>query len=200
MKISALFILTVIVCHAANAQQGGVEQYYYLQEKGPLLWMPMVHYQGHKNWWVEARYNYEDLNTISLYAGKVFSKERKLSYSFTPIVGGVIGRFKGASVGLNLNIGYERLFFSAQSQYTFSVEDRKADFFYSWSETGYEIWNWLSVGMAIQQTHLYDTKFELGDPGVVVGFSIGKWEFPLYGFNPFDSNRYFVLGINRTLE
>lgn len=201
MKGKALFILIFMVCQGVCAQQqGSVEQYYYMQEREALTVIPMAHYQSPKNWYVEARYNYEELKTFSLYAGKAFSKESKLSYTIIPMVGGVMGRFKGGSFGLNLDIDYERLFLSSQSQYTFSVEDRAANFLYSWSELGYNIWSWLFIGVAIQHTRLYNTKFALGEAGIVVGFSIGKWEFPVYSFSPMCSNRYFILGINRKFE
>lgn len=201
MKNSFITILVSMAFSAAQAQQGGFEQYLYAKNKEGVQLVPMLHYQSTKNWYTEARYNYEDTATVSLYGGKIFSKDKnKLSYSMLPLAGVVLGRFKGGSLGLNINIEYKKLFFCSQSQYTFSVKDKFDNFFYSWSEAGYEIWNWLYVGVAVQHTHMYDTKFELGEKGFVVGISVQKWVFPLYIFNPLNNGQYFVLGINRTLE
>jgi len=187
--------------HAAQAQQGGFEQYLYAKNKQSLQVVPLLHYQNSKNWYAEARYNYEDTATVSLYGGKIFSKEtKKLSYSMLPLAGAVLGRYKGGSLGMNINIEYKKMFFSSQSQYTFSTKDRSNNFFYSWSEVGYNISDWFYVGSAIQHTHMYNTKFELGEKGFVVGLSMGKWVFPLYVFNPSSNNQYFILGINRALN
>lgn len=200
MKNSALTISIILIAGVANAQQeGAFEQYYYIKEKQPIVMMPIAHYQTKSNWYTEARFNYEDLNTFSIYAGKIFSRDNKLSYSIIPILGGVMGKFQGGSLGLNLNIEYKQWFLSSQSQYTFSPSNKASNFCYSWSEVGYEIWKWLYVGAAVQYTKQQQLKAEL-EPGVVVGLSVGNWTFPLYGFSVMDNNRYFLLGINRTLK
>lgn len=201
MKNSLVSILILIMFQAAQAQQGGFEQYVYARNKEALQVVPLLHYQNSKNWYAEARYNYEDIATASLYGGKIFTKEKnKLSCSALPLAGVVWGKFKGGSLGLNVNLEYKKTFFCSQSQYTFSVEDRSNNFLYSWSEAGYKIWNWLYVGSAIQHTHMYDTRFKIGEKGLIVGLSMGRWVFPLYIFNPSTNNQYFILGINRTLN
>ncbi len=200
MKSNVLFILTIIICTEATAQQeAGFEQYYYVQAKEPVVMMPIAHYQSKTNWYTEARYNYEDLNTFSLYAGKIFTRDRKISYSIIPILGAVMGKFKGGSAGLNLNIEYKEWYLSAQSQYTVSANDKTSTFFYSWSELGYEFSDFIYAGLAIQETSLYAAK-PVCETGVVVGLSFGKWVFPIYAFSPFDNSRYFIIGINRTLK
>ena len=201
MKNSLVSILVIVMFQAAQAQQGGFEQYLYARNKEALQVVPLLHYQNNKNWYAEGRYNYEDTATASFYGGKIFSKEnKKTSYSMLPLAGVVLGKFKGGSLGLNINVEYKKIFFSAQSQYTFSTKDHTKNFFYSWSEAGYKIWNWLYVGSAIQHTHMYDTTFKLGEKGLIVGLSMGSWVFPLYIFNPSTNNQYFILGINRTLN
>ena len=79
----------------ARAQSHGrIEQYYYTGAGGSTL-VPKIFYENNKKWYGEARYNYEELRTFSFIAGKVFSNEDVVSYSFTPVAGVVIGKFNG---------------------------------------------------------------------------------------------------------
>lgn len=189
---ASLFFVTT-----ANAQPG-VEQYCYLRQHASASQVQLLHYQTTKNWYVEARYNYEDDNTAALYFGKTFSNERKFSYSITPIVGGVAGKLNGGSLGFNATAGYQNFFFASQTQYTFSAEDETCNFFFSWSEVGYEIRPWVYTGIAVQQTNLFHTSAQI-EPGAVLGFVLKNFTFPLYTFSPLTEHAYYVLGINLTL-
>jgi predicted HicB family RNase H-like nuclease len=177
--------------------QAGLEQYCYWQEKGPVTLMPIVHIQGNDNWYGEARYNYEALGAFSLYAGKTYAHEGKSTYySVTPIFGAVMGTFKGASLGLNTAIEYNDVFVSSQSQYTFSPGYQTEDFLYSWAEIGYEPNKWFYFGFSVQYTKSVHTGEAMLEKGALVGFNVGRWSFPVYGFNILDESRYFILGIN----
>src|SRR5687768_16049059 len=133
-------ILSVLFLNTQSYSQAevAVEQYHYMGKGQPYLFMPIAHVQTSRNWYAEARYNYEDIETFSLYLGKSFSGEKNLSYTLTPIAGAAIGRFRGISIGLNMDVEYGKFFFSAQSQYSLATDKGKGsdDFFYSWSEVG----------------------------------------------------------------
>jgi hypothetical protein len=90
---------------------------------------------------------------------------------------------------------YKSLFFSSESQYTFSVKKRTENFFFNWSEIGYQLTGLIYVGLALQLTHPYEIKNNW-EPGVMMGLTYKKWTFPVYAFNPAGNNRNFVLGIN----
>ncbi len=79
-----LFLLN----HAGAQSEAGIEQYCFRGSNHNYIVMPVAHFQNAKKWYAEARYTYEDEQTISVYFGKTFSKEDKFSYSFTPIAGG----------------------------------------------------------------------------------------------------------------
>ena len=195
MKKVMLLIMLTGWWPKANAQmQAGVGQYVYMSGKQALTLVSVVYCQTRKNWYMEGRYNYEALKTISLYAGKTFEKKSKLSYSATPVIGAVIGRFNGGSAGANSELDYKRLFFSSQCQYTFSTQDRTEDFFYSWSDLSYQMVNNIYSGISIQQTNLYKVKYKL-EKGFFLKGIINKWTFPLYVFNPASNERYYVLGL-----
>lgn len=176
--------------------QGSIEQYTYMAQNKTLTFVPVVRYRSTTRWYAEARYNYEETNTFSLYAGKTFSNTGKLSYSITPLLGGVIGNFKGGSIGLNLTLDYRYFFFSSQSQYTFSGESESNNFLFSWSEIGYQPLDWFYFGVSAQHTYYPEINTESFEPGVVVGFEFGKWTFPIYCFSIGEVSRYLVLGIN----
>lgn len=189
-------ILAMLAVGINTKAQVGFEQYCYLEDKEVFTAVAIFNYESRNYWYVEARYNYEEMNTISVYLGKTFSSEDKLRYSVTPMLGAVAGQFKGGSVGINAVVDYEKIFFSTQSQYTFSIHERREDFFFAWSELGYQPWKWFFVGLSTQQTYLVKVNASLSEPGIMVGFTVGKWTFPLYSFRPMSNNKYFVLGIN----
>jgi hypothetical protein len=185
---------------AANGQaRTGFEEYYYSSGSGSSALVSKVCYQDSRNWYGEARYNYEATQSFSLYAGKTFSREDSLSYSFTPLAGIVVGKFRGGSLGMNLTVERKSWTFSSVLQYTLSVENRKDNFGFSWSELGYQATPHLYVGVALQQTCLYQAASKW-EPGIQVSFAYKKWVFPVYAFSPTDSKRYFVMGITREWE
>ncbi|HEY9005041.1 hypothetical protein [Ohtaekwangia sp.] len=199
MKSSIVSIALVYIVFGAThvLAQTGLEQYYYVQKQKPVEFVPIVSYQTRSNWYAEARYNYEENNTFSLYAGKTFEgTHKKFNYSFTPILGSVFGEFRGASTGVNVAMDLKNLFFSSQAQYTFSPGNPESDFWFSWSELGYEVSPWLYFGLSMQHTHMLQGNANQLEQGAVVGFSFGKWTVPIYSFSTFSSSRYFVLGIN----
>lgn len=202
MKSKIIFISAYIVlCSTTAFAQAGLEQYYYVQGKQPVEFVPIVTFETPGNWYTEARYNYEEKNTFSLYAGKKFSGERKrLMYTLTPILGAVAGEFDGGSAGVNTTLELKKLFFSSQSQYTFSAKDPVHDFFFNWSEVGYEVSSWFYLGLSLQHTQMLHSNTALFEHGAVIGFEFGRWTIPIYSFNTFDSSRYFVLGINLGIE
>ena len=143
----------------------------------------------------ELRYNYEEPQTISMNAGKTFSKRNLLSYSITPVAGFVAGKLNGGTVGTNADIDYKNLFFSCESEYTFSFEKRDRNLFFNWSECGYQITKQVYGGMAMQAACYYAIK-NTWEPGVMMGYAYKTWTFPMYAFSPFSYKRNFVLGIN----
>lgn len=185
-----------MLCLDARSQSGGgLEHYYYVSKTEIPSMVPIVHYNTSSNWYGEARYNYEDFNTLSLYGGKTFSKEGNWSYAATPLIGGMIGTMNGGSVGFNFDLDYNKMFLSSQSQYSFSLNDRMNKYFFTWSEMGYQPFQWCYAGVALQQTSMYK-QAGLWETGYLVGFSFRSWTIPLYAFNISKSERYFILGIN----
>jgi hypothetical protein len=195
--ITTAYILTALALLMGQAgfsqTEVSLEQYHYMGNSQAYTYMPVMHIQDKRNWYAEARYNYEDLQTFSLYMGRSFTGDRDLKYTATPLLGGSVGRFKGVSAGLNLDLEYYNFYLSAQSQYSFSTNSLSEDFMYYWSEAGYQALNWLYAGISWQQTR-GQYSGNLLEKGLLIGFSFKQFTVPVYAFTPFNKDRYFILG------
>ena len=59
MKSKIIFISAYIaLCSTTVFGQAGVEQYYYVQGKQPVEFVPIVSFETGDSWYTEARYNY----------------------------------------------------------------------------------------------------------------------------------------------
>jgi len=59
-----------------------------------------IFYADHHNLHIEARYNYEDKNTASVFAGYKLRTGNALLFNATPIIGFVFGKTNGIAPGL----------------------------------------------------------------------------------------------------
>lgn len=132
---------------------------------------------------LEARYNYENQRTGSLWGGYNFSAGKKLQLSVTPMIGGVFGDTNGIAPGCEFSLTYKKLQFSSSSEYVFDTSHRNGSFFYSWPEVTYSLLEWLKVGVVAQHTRAYHTTADI-QHGFLVGVSYKQWEFTTYVFDP----------------
>lgn len=132
---------------------------------------------------LEARYNYENQRTGSLWGGYNFSAGKTLQLSLTPMIGGVFGDTTGIAPGLEASLTYKRLQLSTTNEYVFDTSAKAASFFYSWPEVTYSLLDWLKVGFVAQHTKAYHTSLDT-QRGLLVGLSYKQWEFTTYVFNP----------------
>jgi hypothetical protein len=146
---------------------------------------------------LEARYNYEALETGSLWVGYNFSFGQKLTLDFTPMLGGVFGNLTGVAPGYELNLSWWKLTLSTQGEYVFDTGSRTGDFFYTWTELSYAPVKWFRAGFVIQRTKLYHTDFDL-QRGFLVGFNYKQLDFTTYVLNLgwTDPTLVFAVGIS----
>jgi hypothetical protein len=196
-KIAVFFILITVLFHPLLQAQSkaGIEQYQYLGKSGENTILPILHFEGAKGWYAEARYNYDELKTFSLYVGKSFSGGNDLSWSFTPMIGYAVGNLRAGSLGLNIDLEQAGFFLSAQSQFTVALDKENTNFFYNWSELGYSVTDHFFAGLTMQFTR--QSQISDIEPGVLAGIGFKNISFPVYMFSPFsNANRYFVVGMN----
>jgi hypothetical protein len=132
---------------------------------------------------LEARYNYEDLDTTSVFAGYNFHTGDEWELNVTPIVGGVFGNSNGIAPGFLFELNYKKLNISSEGEYFFSSDDEEFNFFYSWSEISYSPADWIWFGIAGQRTRAYQTDLEI-QRGLLLGFGIGNFSITGYVMNP----------------
>jgi len=131
---------------------------------------------------LEARYNYEDQRTGSLWAGYNFSVGHKVALEVTPMIGGVFGNTNGIAPGYQFSLAYWKLELSSSGEYVFNTDDHNASFLYSWPQVTYTPVDWLHAGFAAQRTKVYNTNLDV-QRGPFLGFSHKDLSFTTYVFN-----------------
>ena len=136
----------------------------------------------HKWLHLEARYNYENLRTASLWTGYNFSFGQTLTLAVTPMIGGVFGRTTGIAVGCHAALTYKKVELSVSNEFVADTGDRASSFYYAWPQLTYSPLDWLHAGLAAQRTKAYQTTLDI-QRGFFVGFSRKKIDFTTSIFN-----------------
>jgi hypothetical protein len=131
---------------------------------------------------LEARYNYEGLETGSAWVGWNVGVGEKLRLDATLMAGGVFGDTTGVAPGYELTVTWGPLELYSEGEYVFDVEDSANNFFYNWAQLGYSPLDWLTVGLASQRTRAYQTSLDV-QRGFFVGFSYKNWSLNTFVFN-----------------
>ena len=143
---------------------------------------------------LEARDNYEDLNTGSLWGGYNFSGGDKLAWEITPMLGGVFGDTSGIAPGYKGSLSWWKLELYSEGEYVFDANDSSESFFYSWSELTLAPLDWFRFGLVSQRTRVYETDREV-QRGLLLGFSLKHVDLTGYVFNPDDSKPTYVVAV-----
>ncbi len=131
---------------------------------------------------LEARYNYEALETGSLWVGYNLSFGDKLVFEFAPMLGGVFGNLTGIAPGYTFTLSYKRITLASQGEYVVDTGDSSESFFYTWSELSYAPVDWFRAGVAIQRTKAYKSELDI-QRGLLVGASYKRVDLTVYVFN-----------------
>lgn len=142
---------------------------------------------------LEARYNYEDFNTGSLWVGYNLKVDGDVALVFTPMIAGVAGDTDGVAPGFNLSIDWWRLAFFSQCEHVFDTDGSEESFFYSWAELSAWPLDWLGAGVVVQRTKVAGLDFE-AEPGVLVGLAWKDLSVSVYVFNLDESDHTVVVG------
>jgi len=143
---------------------------------------------------LEARYNYEDLETGSLWGGYTFDVDGKVALEITPMLGAVLGRTDGLAPGYRFSLDWWRLSLYTEGEVVFDAHERSDSFFYSWSELTVSPVAWLRAGIVAQKTEVYEYEREI-QRGLLVGGTVGPVTITGHVFNPDDSDPTWVLAV-----
>jgi hypothetical protein len=145
-----------------------------------------------KNLHLEARYNYEDLNTFSVWTGYNFNGGKQLEYVITPMIGGVAGNSNGIAPGLELNMNYRKFSLYYETEYFIDLKENENNFIYAWSDFTYSPKEWLWFGLSAQRTRLYQTDLDI-QRGLLFGGGIKNFEINGYLYNLFFDDPFGII-------
>jgi len=170
------------------------EAYYYILpgEKNTTTFMGYADYKGFHS---ELRYNYEDLQTVSVFGGYRFNAGRGFRAGFTPVLGFAVGNTDGIIPGFLLDLTWNIFDFHSESEYVVNFEGSEKNYFYTWSELGITPVKNIRTGISANRTRLIHSSLDL-QRGVFAQFTIRKFTSGIHYFNPFSSDHYVIVTID----
>lgn len=143
---------------------------------------------------LEARYQYEDADTTSLWAGYGFGLGETVTFEGTVQLGAVLGATEGIAPGYKATLAWWELSWYSEGEYVFDTHDSASDFFYAWSELAWAPADAVRFGLVGQRTKVYATERDI-QRGVFLGFSGKRADFTTYVFNPDDDAPTVVVAL-----
>lgn len=142
---------------------------------------------------IEARYNYEDLKTGSLFAGWNLSGGESLEYVVTPMAGLAFGQTNGLVPALEISLLTGAFDLYVESEYLVDFEGSDGNFFYTWSELAMTLGP-VRTGLAAQRTRVFQTPLEI-DRGLFAQLTQGPATFSVYAFNIATESDFLVFAL-----
>lgn len=206
MSIKIFSIALIVLPVVLNAQQaedsiqknwsGSIAGYYYFipgEENYPTI----IGCSDHKSLHLEARYNYEDINTASAFAGYTWEKDGKFSYSVTPMAGIAVGHSNGILPGFECSASYSKINFYSENEYMLSFKGKEDNFFYSWTQLSASMFKNTQAGVLAQSLRWYKTEFDI-QRGIYAEYAPGNFTFDFYYFNLFTNSDFAVASVTYT--
>ena len=197
MRVVALFIWTMAIAGGtaaaqtptASSERSGwsldASAYTYIVPDSENYVQPTV--AADRDWLhVEARFNYEDRDTGSVWFGYNFSVGEEVTLEMTPMVGAVIGNTDGIAPGYKASLRWRMLDLYSETEYVVDAGDSDDSFLYTWSEFAVAPTDRARFGLAVQRTKVYQTEFDT-QRGFFAGFSFQRADIGVYVFNPDES-------------
>ncbi len=147
-------------------------------------------YARHNTLHLEGRFNYEDRNTVSFWAGRRFKFGNPVEFVIVPMGAIVFGNTNGLAPGLETEIMFKKFDFYTESEYLFDFSTSENNFFYMYSELAIRPIKPLRTGLIAQRTKLFQTEFEI-QRGIFAEYYFRRYRAGVFYFNPFDSDSQF---------
>jgi hypothetical protein len=144
------------------------------------LWNPAMT-ADHGRLHLEARYQWEDWRTASLWAGYNLVFGEAVRVHLTPMAGAVFGNINGVSPGLLVAAQWRSLSFLSSSQRFLDLEDGTGGFTFTWNELAVDL-DHLIFGIVAQRTRTFDSPLDI-QRGLLLMREQGKLTFGMYLFN-----------------
>jgi hypothetical protein len=144
---------------------------------------------------LEARHNYEALDTGSVWIGYNLSFGEELKLDLTPMLGAVFGKTNGLAPGYELTLSWRKFQFYSEGEYVFDKDVSSDSYFYMWSEVTYAPVEWFQFGLVGQRTRAYQTEVDT-QRGLLARFIYKKMDLTGYVFNPGTDYPTYVLSVS----
>jgi hypothetical protein len=144
---------------------------------------------------VEARYNYEDRRTGSVWVGYTFGGGSTVEWEIRPIFGVVFGEVDGIAPGYQGSLSWKMLELYSEGEFVFDSAESSDSFFYNWSELSLAPVDWFRAGLVTQRTRAYQSERDI-QRGLLVGTSYRNVDLTTYIFNPDDESPTVVVGVS----
>ena len=142
----------------------------------------------------ETRYNYEDRDSVSFFAGANLELGDEVKLVLTPMIGGLAGQTDGIIPALEADLTVGPFEAYGEAEYVFDLGDSDSKYFYMWSELSLWPTEWLRAGVVTQRTRVYQTDRDI-QRGLLVGFTFRKLDGTVYFFNPGADDHYTVVSL-----
>jgi len=131
---------------------------------------------------LEARYNYEDRNTGSIWIGPTFHVGENWTLDATPMFGAIFGNTSGIAPGWELTVSHRWLEIYSETEFVYNIKAAGANFYYNWSEIAIVPADRFQFGVAIERTKLYRTRLGV-QRGLFFRVSVRRVELTAYVMN-----------------
>jgi hypothetical protein len=146
---------------------------------------------------LEARYNYEALDTASAWFGYNFEGGNTVAWSLTPMLGGAFGDVSGMAPGYSASLEWKKLEAYSEGELFFDFSESSDSFLYNWSEIALRPIPRLRIGLVTQRTRVRASPREI-QRGPLVGFDIQNLELTAYVLTDGSSRLTAVLSFGWT--
>ena len=142
---------------------------------------------------LEARYNYENLETASVWVGYNFAGGDTLTWDLTPMLGAAFGDTDGIAPGYKGSLGWRKFEFYSEGAFVFARESADS-YLYNWSELTFAPVEAFRFGLVTERTRIYQTDRNI-QRGLLLGGSFKQLDVTGYLFNLDDDGPTIVLAI-----
>jgi hypothetical protein len=143
----------------------------------------------------EARYNYEDRKTGSVWVGYTVGGGNAFEWELRPILGGVFGETDGIAPGYQGSFGWKMLEFYSEGEFVFASRESADSFFYNWSELSLAPVDWFRAGLVTQRTRVYQNERAI-QRGLLIGTSYRNFDLTTCILNPDDESPPISVGVS----
>lgn len=147
-------------------------------------------------WHLEGRYNYEDTETVSLWAGWNLAAEGAVTVAFTPMMAVVLGAVNGVAPGFELTLDWHALTYYNESEVVIPFNGDPS-YYVGWSSLTWRVSDWLQPGVTYQRLREFEGERTV-DPGLAVVSEFGAWTTGVYAYNLAEDSRFLQLTVTRS--